>query len=220
MRSLVGQVALVATVLDDAPIGFAVFDHDLRFLYVNRSMAAVHGLPAAEHIGRTIADLAGAARLAVTEPSLRQVLLDERARYDAEVTAHLDGGETTLLVNRYPVQDPAGRVIGVAVTVQDLTEQRRLVVLEEEAVRLRQAEQLAHRLEAAHDAHALPIRNPWPIPRGTGDVLAVSGSIAGCRPAHRRRGIQAFLLMPSLIATAPPWACAPRLAKTGSFRGR
>jgi phosphoserine phosphatase RsbU/P len=39
--------------------------------------------------------------------------------------------------------------VGVAVAVQDLSEQRRLAALETEAVRLQEIEQLAHRLEAA-----------------------------------------------------------------------
>ncbi len=39
------------------PVGLCVFDLDLRFLRINESLAELNGIPAKEHIGRTVAEI-------------------------------------------------------------------------------------------------------------------------------------------------------------------
>jgi PAS domain S-box-containing protein len=48
---------LLEVAFGHAPVGVALLDHDLRFLRVNDRFAAVSGIPAAEHRGRTIPEL-------------------------------------------------------------------------------------------------------------------------------------------------------------------
>ncbi|WP_405817918.1 SpoIIE family protein phosphatase [Streptomyces sp. NBC_01390] len=50
-RELLGQI------LDGTPAAIAVLDTELRFRYVNATMAQMNGVPAAEHIGRTVAEV-------------------------------------------------------------------------------------------------------------------------------------------------------------------
>lgn len=52
---------LAETVIDEAPIGIAVFDADLRFARVNDAMASINAIPAADHVGRRPRDLHPAA---------------------------------------------------------------------------------------------------------------------------------------------------------------
>jgi len=49
--------ALVGTLLRSAPIGIAVFDADLRYLFVNEALAEINGVPAADHLGRSMSEV-------------------------------------------------------------------------------------------------------------------------------------------------------------------
>ena len=49
--------ALVRGLAEDAPIGFAVHDDQLRFELVSNSLAAINGRPASEHLGRRVTDI-------------------------------------------------------------------------------------------------------------------------------------------------------------------
>src|SRR5262245_52785966 len=47
----VSDSALLATLLREAPIGFAFFGTDLRFRRINRSLARLHGRDGSDHLG-------------------------------------------------------------------------------------------------------------------------------------------------------------------------
>ncbi|HYN94519.1 MAG TPA: SpoIIE family protein phosphatase [Pilimelia sp.] len=149
MHPLVDQVRLLIPVLDDSPIGFAVFDHELRYIYVNDALARHHGRSAHEHIGRTMAELFSADHVAAVEPPIREVLSSGRPHRDVALSLPTNGGPRHFSINRYPVHDLVGELLGVAVTVQDVTEARRVADLEAETARLRENAELAYRLEAA-----------------------------------------------------------------------
>lgn len=51
VRELLGQI------LDGTPAAIAVLDTELRFRYVNATLAHMNGVPAKEHIGRTVAEV-------------------------------------------------------------------------------------------------------------------------------------------------------------------
>jgi len=54
-----GQVAELEAVYALAPVGLGLIDRGLRFVRVNERMAAVHGRPVHEHIGRPVRELPG-----------------------------------------------------------------------------------------------------------------------------------------------------------------
>ena len=49
--------ALLDTLFERAPVGMAFFDRELRFVRVNEALAQVNGMPASEHVGRTMTEL-------------------------------------------------------------------------------------------------------------------------------------------------------------------
>jgi len=51
------EAAIVSTLLEDAPIGFALIDRELRFVRINRELAAMNGRTPAEHEGRPVFDV-------------------------------------------------------------------------------------------------------------------------------------------------------------------
>ena len=48
---------LLDAIFERAPVGLAVHDRDLRYVRINDRMAEINGLPAEEHIGRTVAEV-------------------------------------------------------------------------------------------------------------------------------------------------------------------
>ncbi len=166
-RALQEQVALIAPLLDSSPIGAAVFDTALRFSYVNRQLAQTNGRSVAEHLGRTLGEMFEPEYAELTEPPLRDVLTTGQSQYNVDLTVEIDGVTKHFLVNRYPVRTPDDKLLGVAVTVQDLTERQRLAALEAETARLRDTAELAHRLQAAQRIAGF---GSWEIDLATGSV--------------------------------------------------
>ncbi|MCU0491824.1 MAG: PAS domain S-box protein [Chloroflexaceae bacterium] len=118
------EVALLDTILSSAPIGFAFFDPDLRYVRLNEALAEMNGLVAAEHVQRTIEevipDLASTLRplfervLATGEPLLSLELSGETAKFPGVTRYWLE--------NIYPVRDAADNVLGLGVMVVEITE--------------------------------------------------------------------------------------------------
>jgi PAS domain S-box-containing protein len=106
-----------------APIGIAFLDEDLRYVRINKTLADINGLPAEDHIGRSIPELipnlppelVGALRhvLSTGQP-LVDTLLEVRTPANRDEAHHY-------LVNYYPVRDGTGDIIGLGTTVQDVT---------------------------------------------------------------------------------------------------
>jgi signal transduction histidine kinase len=65
-------VGLLDAALSNAPVGFAFFDRDLRFLRVNQTFARLTGVAPLDHIGQSLADLDPNVAQQV-EPRLREV---------------------------------------------------------------------------------------------------------------------------------------------------
>lgn len=115
------------TLYDGAPIGLAMFSRDLRFVRINERLAEFNGLPAYEHIGRTVRDIVPTVATQA-EPLLRRVIESGEAITGIEIkgeTPRAPGVERTWLEAYYPVIMADGCVEGVAVVVEDITERKR-----------------------------------------------------------------------------------------------
>lgn len=122
------EAAIVSTLLDDAPIGFSFISPDLRFLRVNREIAAMNGYSVAEHEGAGVFDLLPELR-ETAEPVLRRVLETGEAERDVEIVGETPAVPGEVRVWResfFPVRVPHGPVMGVAAVARDETEIHRL----------------------------------------------------------------------------------------------
>ena len=122
------EAAIVSTLLRDAPIGFALIDPDLRFVRVNQELAAMNGLPVAEHEDRPVFDVVPDLR-ADAEPVLRRVLDSGEPLRDVEIIGRTPadpGTPHTWLESFFPVRTSGRPTIGVAAIARDVTEVRRL----------------------------------------------------------------------------------------------
>jgi PAS domain S-box-containing protein len=154
MQSL-SPAAVLDALFDAAPLGLAVWDNDLRFVRVNRSLADMNGLPIEAHIGRTPAeilpDIAGIDELL---KRWRHVLDSGTPWLNVEVhggTPGADDKNRTWNEQFFPVR-AGDRIVGLGAVVEEITERRRV----EDALR---ASEARFREFAAASADVLWIRN-------------------------------------------------------------
>lgn len=139
-RGLMRILALLDSMLQNAPIGFAFFDRDLRYVRVNDFLASLHDLPIEDHLGRKPTDVYPTS---VGEPKVRyieEVFRTGRAVRSVELSGELrhdPGIQRTWVMHFYPVRATADEVDSVGVIVVEITERLR----SEEA--LRRTEKLA-----------------------------------------------------------------------------
>ncbi|SCK39964.1 PAS domain S-box-containing protein [Streptomyces sp. WMMB 714] len=125
------------------PIGLAVFAPDLSILRVNRAIAKFSEVSAAEHRGRRVGDFLLRPDADAVDAQLREVLDSGRSSLFAEQLCRTNSDparEMLVSVSAFRMQDPAGRVFGVAQTVEDVTERyrarQRLALLNEASGRI------------------------------------------------------------------------------------
>jgi PAS domain S-box-containing protein len=118
------SLAVVDSVFATAPIGLAFMDTSFRYVRVNDALAAINGLPADEHYGRTLRDVLGDLADEI-EPFHRQVIETGTPVLDLHVTGRTaapPGELRNWLVSYYPVRDVSDETIGVGVVLTDVTE--------------------------------------------------------------------------------------------------
>jgi phosphoserine phosphatase RsbU/P len=152
-RELDRRIELIGPMLDAAPIGFALIDAELRYQYVNTRLAEINGRPVADHIGRRPAEIFGPQLAEALETPVRQVLRTGEPQPLDSGAPTIDGRERHFIRGRHPVRDRRGHVVGVVVTVQEVTGQitlqQELVRTAAEAASLRTTAELAYKLERA-----------------------------------------------------------------------
>ena len=113
---------------DQSPVGMLQLDTNLRYVRVNKTMAAMNGLPPAEHIGKTIhevvpdlADQIYDAFVAVLETG--QPVLNKEVEGE---TAAEPGVRHIWLESWFPLRDADDQIIGLNVVAQDITERKQM----------------------------------------------------------------------------------------------
>ena len=136
------QLAEIETIYQNAPIGLAVFDSDLRFVRINQRLADINGFPVEAHIGRTIRELLP--DLADTaEQLLRPILETGEPLLNVEITGETPaqpGVRRTWVENFLPLRD-GDRIIGISTVCEEITERKQAeAALKQSEARLRLAQ--------------------------------------------------------------------------------
>jgi len=144
------QAAMLDGVFERSPLALGFVDREQRFLRVNAALAAMNGVPAEDHVGRTIGEV-----VPDVDPSARtlmQSVIDSgEPVHEFEVrgaTPAAPGRERWFRGTYFPVEDEAGVVAAVGILAQDVTAER--LEREREAARIadeRRAAQLTAVLE-------------------------------------------------------------------------
>ncbi|MER7486551.1 SpoIIE family protein phosphatase [Streptomyces sp. NPDC126497] len=137
-RRLEQEVALSTRIVTQSPLGLAVLDTDLRYVSVNPALERINGVPVEEHLGRRIRDVLPLADAEALEAAARGVLGTGRPVVDRPTTGRTPADpdeDHVWSVSLYRLENALGTVLGVAVSVVDVTEQHRANVEAETARR-------------------------------------------------------------------------------------
>ena len=125
-EALTDPEKLLAAYFSSTTVGLAIFDTGLRYLAINKALAEMHGVPTADHLGKTVREVLGnfADRI---EPEFQRVLATGEG-VNFEVSAQLlQQPEAGHWIAHYlPIKDNSGTVTRIGAVVVDLTAQKRL----------------------------------------------------------------------------------------------
>ena len=119
--------ALLDTLFATAPVGLGFFDREMRYQRVNAALAAINGVAADDHIGRTLEEVLPDMDPAVA-PALRRVIDTGEPIVDHDVmgvTPAAPGELRHWLASYYPVRGEDREVVGIGAVVIEVTERRR-----------------------------------------------------------------------------------------------
>lgn len=141
-------LALLDSMLANAPIGFAFFDRRLRFVRVNQFMANMNDLPVSRHLGRSVGEIFSGQVAQLVAESIQAVFEHGRAVQDLELLGEPDAESASTrswLTNMYPVRTDSHSVRWVGMILVETTERRHA----EDALRRTEKLAAAGRLAAA-----------------------------------------------------------------------
>ncbi|MFI0232526.1 SpoIIE family protein phosphatase [Streptomyces sp. NPDC017086] len=138
VRRLEQDVALSERMVKQSPIGYAVLDTELRFVSVNPALERINGMSLAAHVGRTLPEVLPLLNARELEAVARRVLETGEPLVDDTLVGRTpaDPDEDHIWSHSlYRLEDTLGNVLGVAVSLVDITEQHRASVEAETARR-------------------------------------------------------------------------------------
>ncbi|KOV27199.1 SpoIIE family protein phosphatase [Streptomyces caelestis] len=127
-RRLEQDVALSTRIVAQSPLGLAVLDSGLRYVSVNPALERMNGVPAEEHLGRGVRDVLPLLDAEAFEAAAREVLDTGRPVVDRSMTGRTPADpdeDHVWSYSLYRLENVLGTVLGVAVSVVDVTEQYR-----------------------------------------------------------------------------------------------
>ena len=198
------QLRFVANAL---PALIAYVDGDGRYVWANESYRRWFGYPPERVRGLHASEVLGADAWSTLRPYVERALAGEEVMFDHRIT-YKNGPPRDVRASYIPRRDAAGRVIGFAVMVNDITEIRAAeAALRHSEDMLEQSQSSAHvgswEAELSDDGHI-----------GAGAVVGRDLPVARIR-ARRARGRRS-----ELHGVHPPGRQASRSATTGSRASR
>ena len=116
--------ALLDALVSSAPIGQGFLDTDFRYVRVNDALAEINGVPAIDHIGRTVREVLPGLATDI-EAALEEVLATGEAIVDLQIvgeTPREPGRDRRYVASYYPVALARGERLGIGITVADVTD--------------------------------------------------------------------------------------------------
>ncbi|MEU1365321.1 SpoIIE family protein phosphatase [Streptomyces sp. NPDC005803] len=146
LREVERDLALSVRLVDQSPIGLAVLDGELRYLAANGALERMDGLSAGEHLGRRVAEVLPFLDSETIKAAMHEVLRSGVPQVSHEVVGRTPADPDTdraWRVSLHRLDDSGGRVLGMAVSLIDVTDRYRAAA---------EAERARHRLALIADA--------------------------------------------------------------------
>ncbi|WP_328417059.1 SpoIIE family protein phosphatase [Streptomyces violaceus] len=135
------EVALSTRMIAQSPIGLAVLDTELRYVSVNAALEEINGVPAEQHLGRAVHEVVPQMDVEALEAAARGVLDTGTPVVDQSTIGRTPADpdqDHAWSISLYRLENAFETVLGVAVSIVDVTEQYRAGI-EAEAARRRLA---------------------------------------------------------------------------------
>lgn len=131
---------LLQLVLDNIPQAIFWKDRDSVYLGCNRNWAQAAGVKMEDVIGKTDAELVWSEEAQLYCEQDRQVMATGTpVLHLIEQRVHADGSQVWIDVNKIPIRDADGNVIGILGTIEDITDRKQAeVAVQESEARFRQ----------------------------------------------------------------------------------
>ena len=117
------SVGQLRALYNSGPVGLGLVDTGLRYQALNHRLAEIHGVPVAEHLGRTIAEMVPHLYSQI-EPYLQRALNGETiSSFEPRLReSGGKGGKHVMVASYQPIRDAADEVVGVSIAVIDMTQ--------------------------------------------------------------------------------------------------
>jgi formate hydrogenlyase transcriptional activator len=117
---------LLAAYFSSSSVGLGILDSGFRYLAVNKGLAEINGIPASDHLGKTVREILGEAADRL-ELQFQRVIA-KREPVDFELSATLSAKKEAghWLVHYVPIQDASGVVTRIGAIVVEITAQKKL----------------------------------------------------------------------------------------------
>jgi PAS domain S-box-containing protein len=115
--------AQVLSIADALPMAIAFVDTDLRYRFANKALSDFLEKPRSQMIGRTMHEVLPPEVMADRRPMIEAALAGERQWFAADFP-HQSRGRLAIQTEYLPQKDAEGRLTGIIIIVQDVTEQR------------------------------------------------------------------------------------------------
>jgi len=118
---------LFADYFNSSSVGLCILDLEFRYLAINNTLAEINGIPAQDHIGKTVREILGDFADGV-EPELRLVISTGEPVVNLEGSNVLPArtGTGHWVGSSYPIKDATGAVTRIGVVLVEVTVQKRL----------------------------------------------------------------------------------------------
>lgn len=120
------QSPALQLIYDTAPIGLAFLSPDCRYVHINQHLTEICGISVADHIGRRVRDTVPALADAV-EKIVASIMKTGEPVIGVEVTGQRpdEMGERTWVTYWHPLRGPDGKISGVNVAAEEITQRKR-----------------------------------------------------------------------------------------------
>ncbi len=121
------RLAEIEQIYKYAPVGLSLMDREYRYRRINDRLAAINGLPAEQHIGRTIGEVVPGLGELLTD-SFRQIFETGKPLLGMEIHGKTPADPLTerdWLCSYFPLKSETGEIVGLVNSVLEITEQKR-----------------------------------------------------------------------------------------------
>ncbi|MFJ5927500.1 SpoIIE family protein phosphatase [Kitasatospora sp. NPDC092948] len=125
VRKLASDLAILDGFFTQSPVGMAVFDTDLRFVRLNDALAGFNGVPRQQSVRRRLTEVLPGIDGEQVEAMMARVLATGESVLDARTRGWTPADperEHAWSVACFRLDQPDGKVLGVCVTVVDITD--------------------------------------------------------------------------------------------------